>query len=97
MAYLRPHMEIAIHRIEAHEYQLLAQIGRDPFYETWRSVNTEEDMQTYMAKAFDPSSIEKDILNPANTFLLPCWVKKQSAIANCAVIGRMRIRIGFGN
>lgn len=81
MAYLRLYMEIAIHRIEAHEYQLLAQIGRDTFYETWRSVNTEEDMQTYMAKAFDPASIEKDILNPVNTFFIAMLGEK--AIGYC--------------
>ena len=43
------------------DYLLLAGLGRFTFYETWRHVNTEEDMQLYMAEAFAPKKIKKDL------------------------------------
>lgn len=49
----------------------VAAIGRETFYETWRPVNTEEDMQAYMAEAFHPEKIRKDISDAStNTFLM---------------------------
>src|SRR5690242_14509397 len=49
----------------------LSELGRKTFYETWRPVNTEEDMQSYMSIAFDAAKIKKDIENnKINTFLL---------------------------
>jgi ribosomal protein S18 acetylase RimI-like enzyme len=50
---------------------LVASIGRETFYETWRAVNTEEDMQLYMKDAFDEEKIAADVLNSkVNIFLL---------------------------
>src|SRR6266571_331249 len=50
---------------------VVASIGRETFYETWRMVNTEEDMQLYMNSSFDEKKIKDDILNASvNTFLL---------------------------
>lgn len=51
--------------------ETVCDIGKRTFYETWRPVNTEEDMQLYMAEAFSQSKIAKDIHDHAtNTFLL---------------------------
>jgi ribosomal protein S18 acetylase RimI-like enzyme len=92
--YLRNHMDVLIHRVNEQEYLQLAQIGRDTFYETWRSVNTEEDMQAYMAKAFDPSSILKDIQNKDNTFYIATLDSKP--IGYCK-LRRDRTYEEFGN
>lgn len=49
----------------------VADIGRRTFYETWKSVNTEEDLQMYMKGAFDPGKLKSEIRDDAvYTFLL---------------------------
>src|SRR6187401_3124530 len=51
--------------------ETVADIGRRTFYETWKSVNTEEDLQLYMHKSFDVKKIGEEIDNPeVNIFLL---------------------------
>jgi ribosomal protein S18 acetylase RimI-like enzyme len=50
---------------------VVCEIGRFTFYETWRKVNTEEDMQLYLAEAFAEKKIKGDLENAsANIFLL---------------------------
>lgn len=56
--------------VQPDDFKLLARIGRETFYETWRSVNTEEDMQIYLKKAFDENHIKEDIENSSNTFVI---------------------------
>jgi ribosomal protein S18 acetylase RimI-like enzyme len=64
-------MNIQVHQAHFTDYILLADLGRITFYETWRPVNTEEDMQNYMKDAFDPGKIKSDLEASAiNTFLL---------------------------
>lgn len=49
---------------------MIAAIGRETFYETWRPVNKEEDLQAYMKKAFDVQKIKAEIEDSGtNTFL----------------------------
>src|SRR6185295_7918913 len=50
----------------ADEAAAVAEIGRITFYETWRNVNTEEDMQLYIKDAFDEEKIRKDISDTKN-------------------------------
>jgi diamine N-acetyltransferase len=52
------------------DYLAVAEIGRFTFYETWRPVNSEEDMQLYLSEAFNPAKIKKDLADKGNTFLL---------------------------
>jgi len=50
---------------------VVAAIGRFTFYETWRPVNTEEDMQLYLADAFNEEKILMDIsADDANIFFI---------------------------
>ncbi len=56
---------------------ILSEIGRLTFYETWRPVNTEEDMQNYMKDAFNPDKLKKEIEDFAiNTFLIASTAEK---------------------
>src|SRR5437762_3276482 len=48
----------------------VADIGRTTFYETWKEVNTEEDMQQYMRESFDEKKIKDDLLNVSNNLFL---------------------------
>ena len=51
--------------------ETVAEIGRTTFYESWRHMNTEEDMQLYMKDAFAFEKIKSDISNKqVNLFLL---------------------------
>ena len=65
--------EIVVAIATPEDYITIAVIGRFTFYETWRPVNTEEDMQLYMAGAFDPEKIKKDLEDSGNTFLIACY------------------------
>jgi len=63
-------MEIVLRRAMPADHMEVAHIGRETFYETWRPVNTEEDMLEYMKTAFDPVKIKKDLEDEVNTFLI---------------------------
>jgi len=59
-----------LHRATPGDAEAVAGIGSETFYETWRPVNTEEDMQQYIAKSFATGKIEEDLADENNTFLL---------------------------
>lgn len=65
---------------------LLCEIGRYTFYETWRPVNTEEDMLSYMAEAFALEKIKKDLADAGNTFLLATYADE--------TVGYVKLRTG---
>ena len=53
------------------DYRIVADIGSRTFYETWKEVNTEEDLQSYISEAFDEKKIRNELENAAvNTFIL---------------------------
>ncbi len=61
---------IIVRRVEPSEYKVLAELGKDTFYETWKHYNTEADMQLYLKEAFSEEKIQEDLLNdPVNIFL----------------------------
>ncbi|HRH65841.1 MAG TPA: GNAT family N-acetyltransferase [Bacteroidia bacterium] len=63
-------MQFSVRHVNPVEYERLAVLGRETFYETWKVYNTPGDMQKYLAEAFDEQKIKKDLLNfPVNTFL----------------------------
>ncbi|MBK7851179.1 MAG: GNAT family N-acetyltransferase [Bacteroidetes bacterium] len=63
-------MQLRVRPVLPNESELLARLGRETFYETWKDYNTKEDMQVYLADAFNEEKIKKDLLNtPVNTFL----------------------------
>jgi ribosomal protein S18 acetylase RimI-like enzyme len=64
-------MNIKIRTALPSDYLLLSDLGGQTFYETWRPVNTEEDMQSYIKKSFDPDKIKSDLeAHSINTFLI---------------------------
>lgn len=46
-------MQLLVRLVDPSEYSLLAKIGRETFYETWKDYNTPEDMEAYLLEAFD--------------------------------------------
>lgn len=83
MVYLRS-MKAQIRFAGPADFELIAKVGRETFYETWKDVNTPEDMAVYLEKAFKPASILEDLENPANTFLV--------AEAGDEILGYAKIR-----
>ena len=64
-------MQVRINRATSKDAGTVAEIGRRTFYETWKSVNTEEDLQQYMTISFDPEKIRVELSNTSSfTFLL---------------------------
>ena len=64
-------MKIKIRKATVEDCTILSELGKTTFYDTWRPVNTEEDMQSYMKAAFEPDKLQTDLENNSiNTFLL---------------------------
>lgn len=63
-------MEISIKIADKADFKQLAKVGRETFYETWKDVNTPEDMAIYLAEAFNDETIFSDLASNNNTFLL---------------------------
>ena len=64
-------MQSRIIKATLQDASTVSDIGRRTFYETWKSVNTEEDLQLYMNKSFDREKIKKELEESlVNTFLL---------------------------
>ena len=78
-------VKVVIRNASVKEAATVADIGRRTFYETWKSVNTEEDLQMYMTKSFDIEKIAKELEeDKVNTFLL--------AYANDELAGYAKLR-----
>jgi diamine N-acetyltransferase len=78
-------VKVSIRKATITDAKTVSEIGRRTFYETWKSVNTEEDLQLYMDKSFDNHKIGIEIENSeVNTFLL--------AIVGGEVAGYVKLR-----
>jgi ribosomal protein S18 acetylase RimI-like enzyme len=87
-------LTIAVTRCGETDAHRVAVIGRETFYDTWRPVNTEEDMQAYLAEAFAEDVIRRDLGQAANTFLL---ATVDGADAGYAKLRRDRRMEGLGD
>lgn len=73
---------ISVRKVKPEEFKLLADLGRETFYETWKHYNTESDMQLYLKEAFNEEKIQMDLLNEsANIFLFALDVETPVAYA----------------
>lgn len=71
-------MDYKIIRAKPGDYKLIAALGARTFYETWRPVNSEEDMQVYIKRSFEPQIIKSELENDSvNTFLIAFGENKE--------------------
>lgn len=64
-------VKIEIRKAVSEDYLLVSDLGSKSFYETWRPVNSEEDIQNYIKEAFNPLNIKADIeAGSTNTFFI---------------------------
>lgn len=62
--------EFALRKATGNDAPVLAKIGADTFYHTFRPYNTEEDMQAYIAKSYNTELIKTNLHNPAIHYFL---------------------------
>lgn len=65
-----PLPQLLIRRAAACDNALLAEIGRETFYETYATQNTPENMAAYLAASFSPEQQARELTHPAHRFLL---------------------------
>jgi ribosomal protein S18 acetylase RimI-like enzyme len=61
---------VLVRRATADDNVLLAELGRQTFYETFARDNTPEDMAAYLASAFGPAIQAAELADPDTLFLL---------------------------
>jgi ribosomal protein S18 acetylase RimI-like enzyme len=62
--------ELFIRFATAEDAELIADLSRKTFYETFGSVNTKENMEKFMNEQFTREKLIKEVTEPGNTFLL---------------------------
>jgi len=70
---------VSIRKALSGDAETVADIGRRTFYETWKSVNTEEDLQMYMFKSFDVKKLIEEINNSEVNIFLLAYVEEELA------------------
>lgn len=61
---------VGIRKATLEDARRLAALSRMTFVEAFGESNTQEDMQLYVQKAFNPGQIRSELADPANTFFL---------------------------
>ena len=77
---------IRIKHAEPSDAELIADMSRQTFYDTFAAVNTQEDMNKFMNEQFNKESLIKEVGAPGNLFLL--------AYDGDEPVGYVRIREG---
>jgi ribosomal protein S18 acetylase RimI-like enzyme len=78
--------ELTIRYATADDAELIADLSRKTFYETFGYVNTKENMDKFMNEQFTREKLIKEVAEPGNTFLL--------AFDGDAPVGYARMREG---
>lgn len=77
---------IEIIKVGLSHLEELQKIGKQTFFETFSSTNTEKDMQEYLEKNFHLDKLKKEVENPQSEFYF--------AKENQAVIGYLKVNFG---
>ena len=78
--------EIKLRKANVNDCEILQQIGRQTFFETFAAVNTEENMQIYLEESFDEKKVKNELTNPDSEFYL--------AVLHHKTIGYLKINTG---
>ena len=63
-------MEIQMKVCTLEDVIALQQIGKKTFYETFKDLNSEENMNNYLQQAFKTEQLESELANPHSFFYL---------------------------
>ncbi len=72
--------------VTLNDLAVLQQIGRETFYESFSSVNTEENMTQYLAEAYSLEKLTDELNNPNSSF--------HFSVVNDKIIGYLKINFG---
>ncbi|HEX8356175.1 MAG TPA: GNAT family N-acetyltransferase [Segetibacter sp.] len=61
-------MDIVIEPVKISEANMLANISRKTFYDTFREQNTEENMDLFLNESFNLQTLQRELEDPANHF-----------------------------
>lgn len=78
--------EIQIKDVVEENLDQLQKLARQTFDETFREVNTEEDMEKYLEESFNKEQIEKEFFDPETSFYF--------AVEGNEVIGYLKVNWG---
>ncbi len=59
--------------------EVLAEIGKETYFDTFHAMNTQETMRIYLEEAFNLKKIRQELMNPNSQFFLLWENKKPSA------------------
>jgi GNAT superfamily N-acetyltransferase len=62
--------QIRIRKAGDSDAALLAELGRNTFYESFAAYNRPHDMAAYMSEAFDPGTIAAELADPRSLFFI---------------------------
>lgn len=62
--------ELIIRAASVADWELVQQVGRETFYETFAASNTEADMRKYLEESFHTEKVRSELLNPDSHFFL---------------------------
>ena len=72
--------------VTLNDLAVLQKIGMETFYESFSSVNTEENMTQYLAEAYSLEKLTDELNNPNSSFYF--------AVVNDKIIGYLKINFG---
>lgn len=70
MSYIYPVNSITIRYASASDAELIADMSRQSFYDTFAEVNTREDMELFMSKQFSREALIREVVEGDGIFLL---------------------------
>lgn len=79
-------MDINVRKVTSNDIAQLQEIGRQTFYETFASSNTEADMQKYLDESFGDHKLAEELSDPNSAFYF--------AILDHNVIGYLKLNFG---
>ena len=80
--------KIIIRIVEPNEFEILTQISRQTFIDTFAALNTAANMQQYLEESFSPGQLKTELENPDAKFYF--------ALLQDNVIGYLKLNFGQG-
>lgn len=68
-------LSIVLKKASADDVEVIQQLGRETFYETFSMHNSEEEMQKYLEESFSSEKMSKEINTPESQFFI-AWEKE---------------------
>ncbi len=78
--------ELQIRKASTHDVEVLIQVSRQTFEETFHDTNTRENLNRYLDESFNRDQLTRELSNPLSLFYL--------AILHERVVGYLKLNVG---